>query len=149
MPTGDARVAKTMAGISSDAAELNQVSAEKPPAPDGRAAADAGRHGARPPPLRDRAPILVGFARALRRCELASIQFEQMYESDKGLMLALPGPKSDRDGKGVLVPLPFGVTELCPVRALRLWLWAAEITPGTVFRRVWRRSTRKRGLDVA
>ena len=35
------------------------------------------------------------------------------------------------------VPLPYGETELCPVRALDAWLDAAGITEGPVFRRIW------------
>ena len=36
----------------------------------------------------------------------------------------------------MLVPLPYGKTELCPVRALARWLDAAAITAGPVFRRL-------------
>lgn len=68
------------------------------------------------------------------------MQVEHLEQCEKGLMLALPRSKGDREGKGVLVPLPFGATNLCPVRALRRWMAAAEITAGPVFRRVWRRS---------
>ena len=35
------------------------------------------------------------------------------------------------------VPLPYGQTELCPVRALARWQDAAGITEGPVFRRIW------------
>lgn len=149
VPTGDARVAETMAGISRDAAERNQAPAKKLPARLVVLRQMLDGMGDDLPALRDRALILVGFAGALRRSELASIRVEQLEESDKGLMLALPRSKGDRDGKGVLVPLPFGATELCPVRALRQWLTAAGITTGPVFRRVWRRSARKRGPDQA
>jgi hypothetical protein len=37
----------------------------------------------------------------------------------------------------VTVPLPYGDTELCPVRALELWQQAAGLTEGPVFRRIW------------
>ncbi len=37
----------------------------------------------------------------------------------------------------VIVPLPYGKTELCPVRALTAWLEVAGITSGPVFRRIW------------
>jgi hypothetical protein len=37
----------------------------------------------------------------------------------------------------VLVPLPYGKTELCLVRALARWLDATAITDGPVFRRLW------------
>jgi len=33
--------------------------------------------------------------------------------------------------------LPYGDTELCPVHALELWLRAAAIAEGPVFRRIW------------
>jgi len=44
--------------------------------------------------------------------------------------------KGDQTG-AVRVPLPYGRTELCPVRALTRWLDAAGITGGAVFRRLW------------
>jgi hypothetical protein len=37
----------------------------------------------------------------------------------------------------VTVPLPYGQTELCPVRALAAWQSAARITSGPVSRRIW------------
>lgn len=140
VPTGDARVAETMAGISRDAAEQNQVSAKKLPARLVVLRQMLDGMGNDLPALRDRALILVGFAGALRRSELASILVKQLEESDQGLMLALLRSKGDREGKGVLVPLPYGVTELCPIRAMRRWMQAAETTSGPVFRRIWRRS---------
>lgn len=140
VPTGDARVTETMAGISREAAEQSQLPAKKLPARLTVLRQMLEGMGNDLPALRDRALILVGFAGALRRSELASIRVEQLVESDKGLMLMLPQSKGDREGKGVLVPLPFGATELCPVRAMQRWLAAAEITSGPVFRRVWRRA---------
>jgi hypothetical protein len=35
------------------------------------------------------------------------------------------------------VAIPYGSTELCPIRALRRWQDAAGITEGAVFRRIW------------
>lgn len=117
MPTGDARVAETMAGISRNAAEQNQVSAKKLPAQLAVLRQMLDGMGDDLPALRDRALILVGFAGSLRYSEFASILVE---ESNQGLMLVLPRSKGDREGKGVFVLLPCGgVTELCPVRAAR------------------------------
>ena len=48
----------------------------------------------------------------------------------RGLRLTLPRSKGDRDGKAVTVAIPYGSTELCPVRALRRWQDAAGITDG-------------------
>jgi hypothetical protein len=39
--------------------------------------------------------------------------------------------------KGVVVGIPYGTSDLCPVRALRRWQQAAGITAGPVFRRIW------------
>ena len=95
-----------------------------------------------PPGLRDRALLLVGFAGALRRSELAGIQVEHLEESQRGWRLTLPRSKGDRHGRGVTVPLPYGVTENCPVRALRRWLSAGGIASGPVFRRIWKTPSR-------
>ena len=94
--------------------------------------------------LRDRALLLVGFAGALRRAELAAIRVEHLAPCERGLRLTLPHSKGDRTGGGVTVAIPYGTTELCPVRALRRWQDAAEITEGAVFRRIW---TPPRGRD--
>jgi len=64
--------------------------------------------------LRDRAVLLVGFAGALRRSELAAIQTTQLQATDRGLRLTLPRSKGSQ-ADAVMVPLPYGETELCPV----------------------------------
>ena len=94
--------------------------------------------------LRDRALLLVGFAGAMRRAELAAIRVEHLAPCDRGLRLTLPHTKGERTGRGVSVAIPYGTTELCPIRALRAWQDAAGITAGAVFRRIW---TPPRGRD--
>jgi len=94
--------------------------------------------------LRDRALLLVGFAGALRRAELAAIRIEHIEASERGLRLTLPRSKGDRTGSGVTVAIPYGATELCPVRALRRWQEAANITAGAVFRRIFVPPTRQK-----
>ena len=147
VPTGDAQVSETLAGINREAAERNRLPAKKLPVRLAVLRQMLDAMGDDLPALRDRALLLVGFAGALRRSELAAMRVEHLEECGKGLMLALPRSKGDREGRGVLVPLPFGVTELCPVRALRRWMAAAEITAGPVFRRVWRRAAHARGAE--
>lgn len=76
----------------------------------------------------DCALILVGFAGALRRVELAASTHADLEPTERGLWLTLA------HGKGghadiVAVPPPYGQTELCPVRALERWLTATGITP--------------------
>jgi integrase len=136
VPTDDACVSETVAGIRRDAARRGELPAKK-------AAATAGilRQILAPIPadlrgLRDRALLLVGFAGALRRSELAAIRVEQLEKTERGLRLTLPHSKGAQT-EAVIVPLPYGHTELCPVRALAAWLEAAGITAGPVFRRIW------------
>lgn len=87
--------------------------------------------------LRDRALLLLGFAGALRRAELAAVQVEHLEPRERGLRLTLPRSKGERAGRAVTVAIPFGRTELCPVRAIRRWQEAAGITEGALFRRIW------------
>lgn len=147
VPTGDAQVSETMAGIGREAAEADRLPAKKLPVRIAVLRQMLDAMGDDLPALRDRALLLVGFAGALRRSELAAMRVEHLEDCGKGLMLALPRSKGDREGRGVLVPLPFGATELCPVRALRRWMAAAGITAGPVFRRMWRRSARTRDAE--
>ena len=138
VPTAEAHVAETMAGIHRDAADRGQLPAKKL-----AATADILRQLLAPigddlPGLRDRALLLVGFAGALRRAELAAIRVEHLEVRARGLRLTLPRSKGERTGKAVTVALPYGSTELCPVRALQRWQAAAGITEGAVFRRLWR-----------
>ena len=131
-PTDTAEVAETMAGIRRDA-----------PTPRKKRAATLAvlRELLAPIPadlrgLRDRALLLAGFAGALRRSELAHIQVADLHRTDRGYELTLRRSKGAQT-EAVLVPLPYGRTELCPVRALARWLAAASIGDGPVFKRIW------------
>jgi len=59
----------------------------------------------------------------------------------------IPRSKTDAAGEGAEVGVVCGARkETCPVRALRAWLQAAEISDGPVFRRVtqWETVEKKR-----
>ena len=137
VPTAEAHVAETMAGIHRAAADAGELPAKKL-----AATGDILRQILQPigsdlAGLRDRALLLVGFVGALRRAELAAVCVEHLEARDRGLRLTLPHSKGERTGRGVSVAIPYGTTELCPVRALRRWQEAAGITEGAVFRRIW------------
>jgi integrase len=83
--------------------------------------------------LRDRALLLVGFAGAFRRSELAELIVDDLEEVSEGLRVRLRRSKTDQEGAGRVVPIPRGILA-CPVAALRAWLDAAVITHGPVFR---------------
>jgi integrase len=81
--------------------------------------------------LRDRALLLFGFAGALRRSELAALDVDDVTVDEQGLRLRLQRSKTDPEGEGQIVGLPYGShPATCPVRAwwaLRPWL--AEVEP--------------------
>jgi site-specific recombinase XerC len=136
VPTDDVCVSETLAGIQRDAAHQGQVPRKKVAATATvlrrlLAPIQADLRG-----LRDRAILLVGFAGALRRSELASIRVDHLEKTDRGIRLTLPHSKGSQE-TAVIVPLPYGDTELCPVHALEAWLQAAGLTAGPVFRRIW------------
>jgi hypothetical protein len=58
-----------------------------------------------------------------------------------------PNSKGERTGKAVTVAIPFGTSDICPVRAVQHWLIVAGITEGPIFRRIWRPRSRARDQD--
>jgi site-specific recombinase XerD len=89
--------------------------------------------------LRDCALTLVGFAGGFRRSELACINIYDLKFSADGVTVNLRKSKTDQEGAGREVGLPFGSSQkTCPVRALRRWLAAAKISEGPIFRSVGR-----------
>lgn len=95
--------------------------------------------------LRDKALLLLGFAGALRRSELAAIELDsgagirgplRVAFVPEGAEIYIDRSKADQEGRGAVVGIPSGKTALCPVAALRLWLAAADIRSGPVFRTI-------------
>ncbi|MDA9396416.1 hypothetical protein WN73_38555 [Bradyrhizobium sp. CCBAU 45394] len=95
---------------------------------------------------RDRALLLLGFAGALRRTELAAIEVSSrpsaaawVEEGEDGLTVYLARSKGDQEGVGQRIGIPYGSNlKTCPVRAWRAWLQVAGITEGPAFRAVSR-----------
>lgn len=86
---------------------------------------------------RDRALLLLGFAGAFRRSELVALNVEDVTDVPEGLRVTLRRSKTDQDGAGAVVAIPYGSRpDTCPVRALRAWLEAAGVESGPVFRPV-------------
>ena len=76
---------------------------------------------------RDKAMLLVGFAAALRRSELAAVRTENLSYTPEGLRLLIPKSKSDQEGAGQVVGVAYGARpETCPVRAVRSYVGAAS-----------------------
>ena len=89
--------------------------------------------------LRDRALLLLGFAVGLRRSEIVVLTVEDLSPSPDGLRIRIARSKTDQQGRGHELLLVYAEPPRpCPVRAIRAWLDAAEITSGPLFRRVTR-----------
>lgn len=89
--------------------------------------------------IRDRALLLVGFAGAFRRSELVALNVEDVQVTGDGLVITLRRSKTDQEGEGRKLGLPFGSNpETCPVRALRAWQEASGIEGGALFRSITR-----------
>lgn len=98
--------------------------------------------------LRDRALLLLGWFLASRRSELVALDLADVVEVREGLAVTIRRSKTDQEGQGRLVGVPFaGNADLCPIRALRAYLEAAAITDGPLFRDV--RAGRVRGRIAA
>jgi site-specific recombinase XerD len=77
--------------------------------------------------VRDRALLLLGFAGAFRRSELVGLTVEDVAIQRDGLVVTLRRSKTDQEGQGRKVGIPFGSRpETCPVRAVQAWLEAAH-----------------------
>lgn len=91
---------------------------------------------------RNRALLLIGFASGCRRSELAALNIVDARFVDQGVELTVRRSKTDQEGAGRAVAIPFGdVPETCPVAALRYWIdlmTRAGYLEGPLFRQVSR-----------
>lgn len=85
--------------------------------------------------LRDQAILLLGFAAALRRSELAALTVEDVERRPRGVLIHIRQSKTDQEAAGQVVVVPAGV-KLKPIAALDAWLTAAGISSGPLFREV-------------
>ena len=86
---------------------------------------------------RDRALLLVGFAGALRRSELAGLEVGDLAFGADGLRVRLRVSKTDQERAGAVLGLHYGDRPLtCPVRATQDWLRHIAITEGPILRGV-------------
>ncbi len=85
--------------------------------------------------LRDRAILLIGFVGAFRRSELVSLTMNDIKFIKEGLIVTLRKSKTDQDGQGRKIAIPYGSNILtCPVRTLQEWLEVSRIGEGPLFR---------------
>lgn len=86
---------------------------------------------------RDRAILALGFAGAFRRSELAALDVADLIEVADGFRVMIRHSKTDQEAAGQEVAILHG-RHILPVRAVKEWMAAAEITSGALFRPVSR-----------
>ncbi|MGI8459079.1 MAG: site-specific integrase, partial [Propionibacteriaceae bacterium] len=84
-----------------------------------------------------RAVLTVGFAGGFRRSELVALDVGDVAETDDGLVLRIRRSKTDQEGAGRSIGIPYGPSPVsCPVRALRAWRQVNDADTGALFRSV-------------
>lgn len=87
--------------------------------------------------VRDRALLLLGFAGALRRSELVSLDAADVRFERAGVVLSLRRSKTNQEGDTEEIAVPYGSDlSTCPVRSLQAWL--ELVGEGPVFRSIAR-----------
>jgi integrase len=83
---------------------------------------------------RDAALILLGFASALRRSELAALELADIEPKPEGLLIRVRKSKTDPEARGQLVGVAHGThADTDPVTALDAWLAHRGTRPGQMF----------------
>jgi site-specific recombinase XerD len=131
-PTGTELVKATLRGIRRTHGSIQRQVA--PAVKEDVLAMVAGLDGVKG--IRDRALILIGFAGAFRRSELVSLTVAEIEQGKQGLVIQLIRSKTDQEGRGRKVAIPYARGVVCPVLAFQHWLEVAEITEGPIFRAV-------------
>jgi len=88
--------------------------------------------------IRDIAMLLIGFAAALRRSELVALNVEDVDFVTDGALIQIRRSKTDQEGKGRTIAVPFVHGPYCPARSLQAWLKVSGIKAGPIFRRIGR-----------
>jgi integrase len=87
--------------------------------------------------LRDRALLVLGFATALRRSNLSSLQLADVGFLRAGLSVFVSASKTDQQGRGALLGVWPGECPFTdPVRSLRAWIDARGLWSGPLFTRI-------------
>jgi site-specific recombinase XerD len=138
-PTSTPAVSAVLAGIAREkgSASTKKTPLDVPMLAQAIKAAPAGLLG-----MRDRALLLLGFAGAFRRSEVVSLSVADLEFRREGLVVTLRRSKTDAEGQGVRVGIPYGSHHAtCPVRAVQEWIEATSLESGPLFRSINRHGT--------
>ncbi len=84
--------------------------------------------------VRDRALLLIGFASALRRSELVALDCSHIEFVPEGVILNIVRSKTDQQGEGRRIGIPYARGDYCPVSSLKTYMEISEIEEGSLFR---------------
>lgn len=93
--------------------------------------------------LRDAAILTIGWMCALRRSEISELDRSDVESVSEGLVVNVRRSKTDQEGEGRKIGIPFGNDKFCPVTVIRRWYTVAQITEGPLFFGVYRGSREK------
>lgn len=88
--------------------------------------------------VRDRAILLLGFAGAFRRAELAAIEIPDITFTAQGMLITLPRSKTDQTRIGRSVAIPRTKGAVCAVAAVERLIRVLDARSDALFRRVHR-----------
>jgi len=71
--------------------------------------------------VRDAAILALGWSSAMRRSELCNLKIGDLSFEDRGLLIDIHRSKTDQEGKGCKIAIPFG-SEICPVALTKRWI---------------------------
>jgi integrase len=71
--------------------------------------------------VRDAAILSLGWSSAMRRSELCNLKIGDLSFEDRGLLIDIHRSKTDQEGKGCKIAIPFG-SEICPVALTKRWI---------------------------
>lgn len=81
--------------------------------------------------------LLIGFAAALRRSEIAALKVADVELIAAGVLVHVRHGKTDQMGEGRAIAIGYGADAgTCSVIALRCWLERARIDAGPLFRAI-------------
>lgn len=81
----------------------------------------------------DRAVLLIGWACAMRRSEIAALNVDDIEFTDDAMRVTIRRSKTDQTGNGVTLAAPRTGGEACPVAAVKRWIADSGITEGALF----------------
>lgn len=92
--------------------------------------------GSRPKDVRDSALLLLAFAGGFRRSEIVGLDCKDFITVRQGLEVTIRRSKTDQNGVGRKIGIPFGRGRWCAVAAYEKWQAFSGISNGALFRPV-------------